>query len=173
MQNTYESTPNYLEPTIKAAQYLSGLTVYQNVWAETSKVMVSLFESDFAFYANLDENGDIIYRDGAFKDEGFQDKFNRSLSDGGNNLDGFETLKKEIQNGLMEVLNSCFFSWKTLDEPEHIALAFLPINIENDVKQILIIGQRNKAKISKALLNVYLAISRLISTNIARILSER
>lgn len=173
MQNTFESKEDYLEPTIKAAQYLSGLTVYQNIWAETSKVMVNFFGSDFAFYANLDQNGNIQRHDGAFKNEPFKDKLDSYLLDKNRNMEGSQTLKKGIQDGLSEVLSSCFFSWKTFDTPEALAVAFLPINIENDTQQVLLIGQRKKREISKELLNVYLAISRLISTNITRILSER
>jgi len=172
MPNTYESKENYLEPTIKAAQYLSGLTVYQNIWLETSKVMVNFFDSDFAFYANLDENGEIQYHDGAFKNEDFKDKLDSYLL--GENKDGehFQAFKSGIQNGLSVVLDSCFFSWKTFEQPEKMTIAFLPINIGNETKQVLLIGQKNKGEMSKELLNVYLALSRLISTNITRILSE-
>ena len=173
MQNSYEAKENYLEPTIKAAQYLSGLTVYQNVWAETSKVMVNFFNSDFAFYANLDQNGDIHRHDGAFKSEQFKAKIDCYLLEKNRRMDSSQTLKKGIQDGLSEVLSSCFFSWKTFDKPEKLAIAFLPINIENDTQQVLLIGQRNNGVMSKKLLNVYLAISRLINTNITRILSER
>ena len=69
MRKRFRPMPDYLDASIKTAQYLAGLTTLQDIWSETGKVLVNgkaieLTPIEFKLLACLvDHEGKVVSHD--------------------------------------------------------------------------------------------------------------
>jgi len=147
---------DYLNAFIKTAQYLAGLTIQQDIWSESGKVLVNFFGADVCAFGKRRTDGEI---------EIHHRKFSNHLSE----QTDFES---EINEAIAEVLDSGFLTSRLVFSPEPLSVAFLPITQQNQITDVILVGHGMADPIPKELLNVYLAVCRLISTTAERLASE-
>jgi len=148
---------DYLDASIKTAQYLAGLTTQQDLWSETGKVMVNFFGADFCSFWESDGDGKIAGSHWTFSDR----------------YSGRRDLEPEIGEAIAEVLESGFLTLRVITIPEPVSAAFLPITLENRVIAVMVAGHGISEPLPKELLNVYLAVAGLVGTTAQRLASER
>jgi signal transduction histidine kinase/CheY-like chemotaxis protein/HPt (histidine-containing phosphotransfer) domain-containing protein len=148
---------DYLDASIKTAQYLAGLTTQQDLWSETGKVMVNFFGADLCAIGERLENGEITEHHWTFSDR-FASR---------------RDLEAETREIIAEVLESGFLSLRIISTIDPISLACLPITQENRVIAVMVAGHRMSEPLPKELLNVYLAVAGLVGTTAQRLASER
>ncbi|AFM25310.1 sensor histidine kinase [Desulfomonile tiedjei] len=148
---------NYLDAFIKTAQYLARLTIHQDVWSETSKLLVNFWGADLGGFGDRRSNGEIAVCHWTFSTE----------------LRERMDLAAEVNEEIAEVLDSGFLSWRFVSStPEPLVIAFLPISLENQVTRVLLVGHRSSGLFPKDLLNIYLALAGLVGTTAERLASE-
>jgi signal transduction histidine kinase/CheY-like chemotaxis protein/HPt (histidine-containing phosphotransfer) domain-containing protein len=157
MEKTESCLQNYLDASIKAAQYLAGLTTQQDIWSETGKVLVNFFGADLCAIGENQEDGEISIDHWTFSER----------------HSGLGEPAPEIEEAIAEVLESGFLSLRTMCRDEPLSLAFLPISRENRVIAVLVTGHAMSEPLPRDLLNVYLAVAGLVGTTAARLASER
>jgi signal transduction histidine kinase len=141
---------------LKLAQYLTGLTIHQDVWIEIGKALVTFFSSDMvAFGERCDD--DIVCHHWTFSDR----VASRTLSE------------PATKDAIIEVLESGFLSTRLFSTPEPLSVLFLPITQENLVTAVMLVGYQMSEPFPKELLEVYLAVSGLVGTTISRLASEK
>ncbi len=146
-----------MDPFIKSAQYLASLTAQQNVWSETSKLLVNFWGVDLGGFGERHSNGEIVIGQLAFS------------ADLSKRMD----LASEVRGDIAEVLDSGFLTWRSIaSSAEPFVVAFLPITQENQVTRVLLVGHRTSGSLPKDLLNVYLALAGLVGTTAERLASE-
>lgn len=156
MKKSLPGQPDYLNAFIKTAQYLAGLTVQQDIWHESGKVLVNFFGADVCAFGKRRTDGKIEERHWTFSNQ-----ISRQYKFG-----------PEIKEAIAEVLDSSFLTSLIVFSPDPLSFAFLPITQKNQVTDVILVGHRMAEPIPKELLNAYLAICRLISTTAERMTSE-
>ena len=157
MEKRFPDQMNYLDASIRTAQYLSGLTTQQDVWSETGKVLVNFFGADMGGIGERGADGEITGRQWTFAE-----RFSGRIS-----LDG------ESREAISEVLESGFLALRIIYTPEPLSLVFLPITRENRVIAVMLAGHATSEPLPKELLNLYLAVAGLFGTTASRLASER
>jgi two-component system, sensor histidine kinase and response regulator len=153
MEKAVSCLQNYLDASIKAAQYLAGLTTQQDVWSETGKVLVNFFGADFCSFGECKEDGKITECHWTFSDR-FPKRRN---------------LETEIGKGVAEVLASGFLTLRIFSSPEPVSAVFLPVTQGNRIIAVMVIGHLSSEPLLKELLNVYLAFAGLVGTTAQRL----
>jgi signal transduction histidine kinase len=157
MKNSLCGQQDYLDGSIKTAQYLAGLTTQQDIWSETGKLLVSFFGADLCCIGEQLEDGEIVAHHWVFS---------KPFSVSGD-------LDREVKNAIAEVLGSGYFTSRTLSAPEPVSIVFLPIIQENRVVAVMVAGHLSSENLPKNLLNVYLAVSGLVGSTAARLATEQ
>jgi PAS domain S-box-containing protein len=157
MVNPLSAQRDYLDASIKAAQYLSGLTSQQDIWTETGKVLVNFFGAGLCCIGERRENGQIVARHWTFS-EGYS---------------GRRDLEDDAREAIAEVLESGFLTLRTISAPHPLSLACLPITQENRIVAVMVAGHEMSEPIANDLLNVYLAVAGLVGTTARHLASER
>jgi two-component system sensor histidine kinase/response regulator len=148
---------NYFEAFIKAAQYLAGLTVQQDIRSETEKVLVNFFGADVGA---VEENR---ANPGAASDRwAFSERYS-SRTD----------LAAETREAIAEVLESGFLSARIIFTPDPLSIACFPIARANQVVAVMVVGHAMPEPLPRELLDVYLALAGLVGTMGERLASER
>src|ERR1039457_3084455 len=122
-----ESVPrqiDFLNASIKTAQYLAGLTVNQNIWSETGKVLVSFFGADLGAIGERTLDGEIVVH-------------HASLSERFSTRDD---VNDQTREAISEVLESGFLALRIISTPVPLSLALLPVTHENQVIAVLLVG---------------------------------
>ncbi len=153
METSLPGQQHYFEAFIKAAQYLAGLTVQQDIWSETGKVLVNFFDA---------EVGALEEREAARHRWAFS-KLYSSRTD----------LEAETQEAIAEVLESGFLSTRIIFTPAPLSIACFPIPRKNQVVAVMVVGHKMPEPLPRQLLNVYLALSGLVGTTLERLASEQ
>jgi len=147
---------DYLDAFIKTAQYLAGLTTQQDMWGETGKALVNFFGADLCVFGKRKADGEIAGHHWTFSDQTSNQK----------------NLGPETKEAIAEVLESSFLTSQIIFTPDPLSAAFLPITQKSQVTDVMLVGHRMSGPIPKELLNVYLAIARLIGTTAEGLASE-
>lgn len=147
---------NYLEIPIKCAQYLAGLTVVQEIWPETVKMLISFFDADLAAVADRLEDGSIHLN---------RLRISERISE-------TPCLLEQLGEILDEVFESGFLAVKVISASSPLSLALLPIKRENKVVAVMLVGHDSADPLPRELLNVYLAVAGLVGTTASRLASE-
>jgi PAS domain S-box-containing protein len=148
---------NYLDASIKTAQYLSGLTTQQDIWSETGKVLINFFAADLSAFGERRPDGEVAVRHWTFSER----------------YSGRRDLDAEIRETIAEVLESGFLSSRIISTPDPLSVAILPITRENRVIAVMVAGHLMSETLPKGLLNVYLAVVGLVGSTAQRLASER
>lgn len=156
MEKLTKEQMNYLDASIKTAQYLAGLTAQQDVWSETGKVLVNFFGADMGGFGERGADGEIAGRNWTFAER----------------FSGRKELEAAGKEAIAEVLESGFLTLRIIFTPESLSLAFLPITRENRVISVMLVGHAISEPLPKELLNLYLAVAGLVGTTASRLASE-
>ncbi len=156
MKEPLFSPQKYLDAFIKIAQAFATLTTKQDVWSEIVKMMTNLFDANLAGFAERRTDGDIIGHHWA-------------LTVGVSHESILTAETKEVINGVLE---DEFLATHQIYIPEQYSIAILPIKQENLTTAVMLIGHRMSESLSKELLDVYLAVSGLVGTAIAKLTTE-
>jgi len=156
MKKLLPGQQEYLNAFIKAAQYLAGLTIQQDIWSESGKVLVNFFGADLCAFGKRRADGEI---------EEHHWRFSNQVSEQ-------ILLGPEIKEAIAEVMESSFLTLRLVSNPDSLYVVFLPITQQNQVTDVILVGHRIAEPIPKELLNVYLAMARLIGTTAERLISE-
>jgi signal transduction histidine kinase/ActR/RegA family two-component response regulator len=147
----------YLEASIKSAQYLAGLTVTQDIWSETGKVLVSFFCADIGAIGERRQDGEI-----ALHNETTSERFH-----------GLQDLKEELREAISDVLENGFLASRVISSPAPLSLLFLPVTQENKIIAVMLVGHLISEPLPNELLNVYLAVAGLVGATASRLASEQ
>src|SRR5450631_2687102 len=143
-------------PVLKLAQYLTGLTVHQEVWGEAGKALVTFFGADVVAFGER-RSDEVVCHHSSFSDHIVSWKWSDPIT----------------REAISEVLESGFFSTRQFATPANLSVAFLPIVHEKLVTAVMLVGHSTSEPISKELLDVYLSVAGLIGTITSRLASER
>ena len=157
MEKVSSPKPDYLEASIKAAQYLASLTSQQDIWAETVQLVVNFFGAALCAIMHP-------------APEGGKGAYLWTISD---SCVSHTELEAETGEALEEVVESGFLTLRTLSKPGPLRVACLPVTVENKVAAVMLIGRKISDPIPKELLNVYLAVAGLVGTTAGRLASEK
>jgi PAS domain S-box-containing protein len=157
MEGSLSEKHNYLDASIRTAQYLAGLTTNQDLWSETGKILVNFFGADLCAFGARGPDGNVAADYCTFSAD----------------YSGRKDLEAEMRDAVEEVLESGFLTVRTLSTPSPLSLAFLPISIENRVVAVMAAGHQMPESLPNGLLNVYLAVAGLVGTTAQRLASER
>lgn len=146
---------DYLETSIKSAQYLAGLTIAQDIWLETGKVLVSFFGADLAAIAERQDAGYRLHH--LRVSECFSEPAD---------------LAEQLGETINEVFESGFLAERMIPTSPPLSLAFLPITRESKVIAVMLVGHGMSDFLPRELLNVYLAVAGLVGTTASRLASE-
>jgi signal transduction histidine kinase len=147
----------YNDAFIKTAQYLAGLTVNQDIWSETGKVLVNFFGADLGAIAKGCQEDGMIRHYWLFSEH----------------FSGRKELEDETGEAIAEVLESGFLTLRVMFVPEPLTLVFLPVTQENRVMAVMLAGHGTSEALPKMLLNAYLAVAGLVGTTFTRLTSEQ
>jgi signal transduction histidine kinase len=147
----------YLGASIKTAQYLTGLTIQQDIWTETEQVLVNFFGADLCAFGESGADGQITGHHWTFSER----------------FSGRRDVEAESRVAIAEVLESGFLALRLISTPDPLSIAYLPIIQENQVIAVMLVGHQMSEPLPKELLNVYLAVAGMVGTTATRLASER
>ena len=156
MKKPIPARQDYLDAFIKTAQYLAGLTTKEDMWNETGKVLVNFFGAALCVFGKRGADGEITGRHWTFPDQ----------------IPGQRNFGPKIKESIAEVLESSFLASRVIFTPDPLSVAFLPISQKNQITDVMLVGHRMSEPIPKELLNVYLAVARLVGTTAESLASE-
>ncbi len=156
MKEPLTEKPDYLEAFIKTAQYLAGLTTQQDLWRETGQALVNFFGAAFSAIGTPGPDGEISEHHWVSSDQ----------------VSNREDLGSETKDAIAEVLESGFLTLRRIHSPDVFSAVFLPVNQKGEVTDVILVAHKMSEPIPNELLNVYLAVSRLVGTMAERLTSE-
>ena len=156
MKKRLHGPQDYLNAFIKAAQYLAGLTIQQNIWSESGLVLVNFFGADLCAFGKRRATGEIEVHHLTRSDQ----------------IPEHVALGSEVEEAIAEVIESSFLATRRVTSPDSLHVAFLPIIQQNQVSHVVLVGHEMAEPIAKERLNIYLATARLIGTTAERLASE-
>jgi len=158
---------------IKLAQYLSGLTVQQDLWQDTGEALIRLFGVDLFAIGAREPTGEIVLRTWMAAAPDLATAWSAAggapPAAGGSPAD----LVPALHEAMAETLESGFLGTRTFTGQVPLALAVLPITQENQVTAAIAIGHRQVVPLSHGRLDIYLAVAGLVGTAATRLASER
>jgi len=151
---------------IQFAQYLSGLTTSQDVWAEVCLALSRFLGADLAAFAEPDGQGGVL--------------LHHWLVDGKQEAHAAPLDSKAtacLGEAAQEALETGFFATCSLEAPEATFFVVLPVASEGASERggstALLAGHRTDEPLSSDALNLYLAVSGLVASTLSRLSSER
>lgn len=153
MNEIQEDLPVLLNSFLKVAQNFAILP-YQNLWKQIGKIISITFKIDFFALVSAKKTGKV------------QIKFTNNTQ----MVNRFIDKTKEIINS---VKKNGFMAIEFVNLEEKYSTAFLPIEIDNSIEAVMIVGQKQEVIFPKITLNVFLAIAGLSGTCIERKRAER
>ncbi len=171
MGNAYGGQENY--PVIRLAQYLGGLTTQQDVWTEAGKALRSFFGAHLVAFWARRSDGIISVRHWDVSRQGVGKDLPSLVNVLGFSESDRKKSESEIVEAAVETMDSGFLTTRTISAADPLAGAFLPVLRENQVTEVMLVGQKTTKPFSKDLLDVYLAVAGLVGTTASRLASER
>jgi signal transduction histidine kinase len=156
MNNTLFDRQKILDTVLRMAQYMAGLTVQPDIWSEIGNVISTFFKLDLFAIGERGEDGSVMIHHSIFSDESSCEKI----------------LTEKVKEFTGEVLESGFLATEVIPTPYPCSLVFLPVIQENRTSVVLLVGHKTSKALPKDLLNVYLAVARLVSTTITKLAAE-
>lgn len=158
---------------IHLAQYLAGLNTHHDIWDEVGRALHSFLEAEVvAIGSRLPEGGVAIhdwFYQGSVLGGGWTAVF-RAASQAPPSEQGFAA---QARAAVADTLESGFLTTRHFSNPFDLAVAFLPISLQNQVKHVMIVGQARSGEFPRQLLNLYLGVAGLVGATVARVFSER
>jgi signal transduction histidine kinase len=131
--------------------------IQQDVWSETSKLLVNFWGADLCGFGERRSNGEIVVNHLTFSAE----------------LSNRAEFASEVQEDIAAVLDSGFLTWRFISpSPKPLVVAFLPVTHGNQVANALLVGHVRTGSLPKDLLNIYLALAGLVGATVERLTSE-
>ncbi len=155
-------------PFIKLGQYMAGLTTQQDVWGEVGRALVSFFGVDVVAFGERRGDGEIMAHHWTFSDQALGETVLSAVQHGGR-----VSVPADVEEAIIGTLESGFLTSRVMSRPEPLSLAFMPIVQENQTTAVMVVGHRSTEPLPKELLDLYLAVARLVGTTAARLASER
>jgi len=145
------------ERYVKAVQYLTGITVHQDLWTEVVGLMTKAFSGDFAavFECGKDGDGKLIVCSGPV---------NHPLE--------VWARGAEVEKMIAEVFENGFLATADYRDDDNFKVLFLPITSENRTTAVLVLAYRREEDFSRDFLNTSLSIAGIIGTIHSRLSSE-
>lgn len=140
---------------IKAAQYLSRLTAHQDPYRESCGVLVRFFDVDMAGFGRC-TNSEINLHNKRFSPR----------SSGRPDLSAVTPL---IRDAVRETLAGGFIATRTTQQPQPAAILTLPIRTNRAVDDALFVCVVRSEDFGREEIDIYLAVSAIIESNIERI----
>ncbi|HEY8910025.1 MAG TPA: ATP-binding protein [Desulfosporosinus sp.] len=153
MDNFLSEEKSYLTEFIKFAQYISNITVSQNVWEELGKFIPGTFGADFVSFVKPES--DNLW------------DFTSMLEKG-----TWRTIQTEILDSIIQVKETGFLATETIAMPNPYSLLLVPIQEGRTQIIVMVVGYQTKVVLSRKLLNLYLGIAGLAGNIISRIRYE-
>ena len=147
----------YLQAFMKTAQYLAGLTTYEDVWSHIGNVMLKLYGADLAGFAKRLPEGTIEFH-------------HMACADGVPMTDCASC--GHIRQWVVDVLESGFLATHTPTCGRVRTVVLLPVNLGNDPAGVMLVGHADFDRVPNEVLNVYLAIAGLAGSTITKLNSE-
>ena len=167
---------------IEVAQYLTGLTVAQDVWGEASRAVISLLDADWCAVGAPDDAGAIRLHAWAFTEPVFAADWSVVPTAVGPDPHPSAQPPPQpppqpgpaLRHCIAETLDSGFLGFyvRTDPDPEPGTVMCLPITQESRVTAVLAVGHRGGEPPSNECLNVYLAVAGMVGTAATRLASE-
>ncbi len=163
---------------VHLAQYLTGLTVAQDVWGEASCAVINLLHADWCAVATRDRTGALLIQGWAFTESACTADWSRlpgTAVGPGPDPTGQPAPwpGRALGQCMAETLDSGFLGFYGRTEPEPGCILCLPITQESRVTAVLAVGHRGAAPPSDECLNVYLAVAGMVGAAATRLASER
>ncbi|WPL16389.1 putative diguanylate cyclase YdaM [Thiorhodovibrio winogradskyi] len=158
-------------PVIALAQYLTGLTVQQDIWGEVTGAMISLFDAELCAIGERDKSGAIQLQAWAYADPALAAYWSTEAEA---EAERVRDQDRDLRECIAETLDTGFLGWwQSQPEPEPMTLICLPITRESRVTNVLVVGHRRAESPSNERLNLYLAVAGLVGTAATRLAAER
>ena len=162
---------------VKLAQYLSSLTVQQDLWQDTGEALVRLFGVDLFALGEREPAGGIVLRAWMAADPNATTAWSDTVAASPAAVAGPTELAPALREAMAETIESGFLSTRidlgTFGNLAPLALAILPITKENQVVAAMMIGHRQAVPLTHERLDLYLAVAGLVGTAATRLASER
>ncbi|WP_129671424.1 GGDEF domain-containing protein [Candidatus Chloroploca sp. Khr17] len=172
MSRHWPNQQGYLNTALRTVQYLASLTVQQDIWSEVGKVFVNFWGADVVAFGRVQDEGSIAYHHSIFADQDFRANLTSQIALLNRIVAHEQSIGAEVQEAVQEVFESGFFASRIVATPEPLSLAFLPVNQENQITAVLLVGYRTAEPFPRELLNIYLAMTVLLGTTATRLASE-
>ena len=163
----------YSSKIIKLAQYLTNLTAHQDVWSEAGKALVNFFGIDLFAVGQRSATGEIVVSHWNLTRSRSFDALFSAIGQPAQTCNTQGNTALEIQESIVETLETGFLSSQVFLSPEPVSIAFLPITKESQVIAVMMVGYQTSEPFSNELLNIYLAVAGLVATTSTRIASEQ
>lgn len=157
MKESLLSQHLYFEAYVRAVQYLTGITVHQDLWTEVVSVMIKCFSSDFAAICERPKDGDEIVIGNVRPENHPLEAWSREAV---------------VKGMVAEVFDSGFFATTDTQKDENYQILSLPITSENRTTAVLVIAYRSEDALSRDCLNTCLAIAGIIGMTHSRLSAE-
>lgn len=143
---------DYLEAVTRAAQYLAGLQPATDYWQELGLVVSRFFQADLVAVAGRDDEGHLFLRHASVQDGAARTRLMDALTEHG-----------------PAVLDSGFLATEIIAIPEPCSCVLLPLARDARNDTLLAIGHGGTAPLPRHLLDVYLAVARLMESTLTRL----
>jgi hypothetical protein len=146
-----------LTAVLRTAQYLAMLRSDADVWSELGRVLVRFFSADLVALHERGPDGTIVSRYCTLPAP-----------------DACDALADRIGGTIRQVLDSGFLASELVTLPGgDYAVAVLPLVGERRTTAALLVGHLSSSPLPQSLLDLYLAVSGLFASTMARVASER
>ena len=135
---------------VKAVQYLTGITVHQDLWTEVADLMTKAFLCDFAAVLECGKDG-----------EGNLIACSRPVN---HPFDAWVRITEVFENG--------FLATAACPDDGNFKVLLLPVTSESRTTAVLVLAYRREEDYSKDFLNTSLSIAGIIGTIHSRLSSE-
>ncbi len=157
MSERIEEHRDTLSAVLRTAQYLAMLRSDADVWSELGRVMVRFFAADLVALVERRPDGTIVSRYCTLPAP-----------------NACAALADQVQGTVVQVLDSGFLASELVALPDgDYALAVLPLAGERQTAAALLVGHLASSPLPQPLLDLYLAVSGLFASTMARVVSER
>ncbi len=157
MSEIIEEREDTLSAVLRTAQYLAMLRSDADVWSELGQVLVRFFAADLVALAERRPDGTIVTRYCTLPAP-----------------DASAAFIERVAGTVRQVLDSGFLASELIALPAgDYAVAVLPLAGERHTTAALLVGHLSSSPLPQSLLELYLAVSGLFASTMARVTSER
>ena len=143
------------------------------MWTEAGKALRSFFGAHLVAFWARRSDGIISVRHWDVSRQGVGKDLPSLVNVLGFSESDRKKSESEIVEAAVETMDSGFLTTRTISAADPLAGAFLPVLRENQVTEVMLVGQKTTKPFSKDLLDVYLAVAGLVGTTASRLASER